>query len=455
MPNKILLSAGHMCDMTYVGEKGGAFIYFEDGHFCFDPDFFETWIQPLANKGIEMRRIALYCVGSELPRRVLFMPWKFVAEKDAWDLTAKNQEFFDILRQLVIKANSLKTRIMICVLNECEERNAIIKNGKVVDEGPRRKQSPFYHNINGIVGLYDRRALPVVSTLTDWILKAVEGTDFAIELINEGHRPSSGSTDTVNVIIPRLLAADVPPWWISLGADVRDTATKGFRDVSDWKTRWPNDPDKENYDLFIDRLHLVKYYDARYPKATNNVFFVCHSFATDPDEEFPKIFPFGRRTGYAKEAWIDRNLASNRVIFSTDGGRRPNAARMKAAMLYLINSNPRYKKSPMIDNKQKLLIDYLPEKQNTKQLEEIAQAMAEAYKEAFGAWPENYGNVPPTIPVPPIKSPDIIIDDDEEPDDKVVESLFNWRGEWNNNKAWIVGGIVGLIVAILLGFALC
>ncbi|MBU2527714.1 MAG: hypothetical protein KKC03_14045 [Bacteroidetes bacterium] len=406
MANKLILSAGYGCDMTFFDETpdGEAFIHHVNEQWLFDKKVYWSWMRPIANAGANLHRIFLYCVGGERLRSECFMPWEFVFERDAWDLRIKNQVFFDILRQQVIEANKMKLRIMVCVMNECEERKA-----------DRREQSPFYHNVNGVTGMYDRKALPFVSALTDWITEALAGTDYGIEFINEGHRRKSGSVEAVEAMLPKLLAADVKPWNISLGADVIDY-TYTHPDV-DFRERWPNElhpPDFENYDLFMNRL--VKVYDKKYPNATHEAFYVSHSFAEGAPMDYGKGRPYGARTDYTKTVWVDRNLASNRICFSTDGaknadlpGGRPSAARMKAAMLYVMQSNPRYKATPLIDGKPKLWFDYLPNHQTTAQIVEVVQAMAEAKKQFFGDWPENWGNVPtyeemypePEPPIPP------------------------------------------------------
>jgi len=454
--DKLILSAGYMCDMSFTkigpiseDESKNAFIHNVNGVWVFNPKKFYDWLAPLAPY-IHKHRIALYCVGSTAPRSTLFMPWGFVPDKDAWDLWVKNQVFFDILRQMAVLTNQLKVQLEVCIGNECEERKAT-----ATDEGPRRRQSPMFHNINGFEGLYDRKALPFIATLTDWILAALEGTDFAIELINEGHRRGSGSADAVNAMLPSLIKADVKPWDISVGADVLDVSLIGFKPVGDWKTRWPNElqpPDRENYDIFIDRLHIVKYYDAKYPNATHEVFTsICHNFADKADADFPAMFPYGRRTGYTIEAWLDRNLSSNRVTFSADGTDgadlpcgRPSAARWKAAILWVMRHNPRFRASPLINGRPKLRFDYLPGKAQTPEdIAEVCKAGAEAHKEFFGEPLET--KVIPTYkelyPEPPV----IIIDDEE----KTVKSSINWRGEWNNNKAKIIAGAV-----ILLGITI-
>ena len=407
--DKLLLSSGYMCDMSWP-----ACVKKVNGVWTFDRKLYWSWLQPLANAGISMHRIALYCVGSTAPRSSLLMPWVFVPSMDAWDLRIRNDAFFSILRQQAIECNKMRTALMVCIQNECEERKPA-----------RVAQSPYFHNVNGINGPYDDKVLPYVRNLTTWILDALEGTDFYIELINEGHRRRSGSADVVNAMFPVLIQRNVPPWRISLGADVLDQSLAGFKDVKEWMERWPNElqpPDRENYDIFIDRLHLVKYYDAQYPTATNNVFSsICHNFADAADKDYPKVHPYGRRTGYTKEAWVDRNLASNRVCFSTDGtdhgdapSGRPSPARMKAAMLYVMRSNSRYKAAPLIKGYPKLWFDFLPHGETTEQIVAVVDAMAEVHKEVFGTWPDNRGHVPtyeemypeptpepPTPPEPP------------------------------------------------------
>jgi hypothetical protein len=449
--DKIILSAGFGCDMTFFNEQpdGEAFIHHVNGQWIFDRKVYWAWLWPLANAGISLHRIFLYCVGGDRLRSQCFMPWAFVPSKDAWDLRVKNQPFFDILRQQVIEANKMGVQVMLCLMNECEER-----------KDDRRAQSPFYWNINGINGLYDDKVLPFISNLTDWILDALDGLNFAVELINEGHRRSSGSADAVNAMLPHLIAADVKPWDISLGADVLDASLVGFGDVSDWKQRWPKElqpPDRENYDIFIDRNHLVKYYDAKYPNATHEVFSaICHNFADKADEEFPDIFPYGRRTGYTIEAWIDRNLSSNRVCFSTDGtdhadapNGRPSPERMKAAMLYFMRHNPRYKAAALLNGRPKLWFDFLPGRGNTTaDIVAVVDAMAEAHKEFFGTWPENRGKVPTYEQTYPEVEPE----PQPEPEPVTPQPGFNWRGEWRNNWKWIVGGTVALVVLAILIF---
>jgi hypothetical protein len=413
MNDKFIVSAGYMCDMTYFDEvaDGKAFIHHVNGQWIFDKNNFLSWLRPLANTGISLHRIALYCVGGERKRSQCFMPWVYVPDVDAWILNIKNQDFFNILRQVALAANEVGVQLMVCIMNECEERKAVPG-----DEGERRRQSPYFHNVNGVQGLYDRKALPFIATLTDWILEALAGTDYSIELINEGHRRGSGSADAVNAMLPKLIAADVKPWNISLGADILDTPLAGFRDVGDWKQRWPNElqpPDRENYDIFYDRLHLVKYYnDTNYPKATWQVFYlICHNFADRADKEFSAIFPYGRRTGYAIESGVDRNLANNRVCFSTDGtdnadapSGRPSPERMKAAMLHVMRHNKRYKDTPLIDGRPKLWFDFLPGGEGTASIVKVVDAMNEAHREFFGVDLENRGKFPepPTPPVPPV-----------------------------------------------------
>lgn len=391
MADKLILSAGFMCDMSYTkeGADGEAFIHNVNGKWEFDPKLYWAWLQPLANAGINLHRIALYCVGSDAPRSKLFMPWHYLPGVDAWDLRVKNQSFFDILRMQAIEANKMNVRLMVCILNECEERTTA-----------RKLQSPFYHNINSVVGLYHEKALPYISILTGWILEALEGTVFAIELINEGHRRNSGSVQAVEVMLPKLLMAGVEPRWISLGADVIDGR---FTNADKWLQRWPDElqpPKLENYDLFLNRL--VRVYDKTHPNATHEVFYVTHSFGEKADEDFPAVHPYGRRTGYTKECWLDRNLASNRVCFSTDGtdhaddpGGRPSAQRMHDAMLYVMNSNPRFKLYPTIAGNPKLWFDYLPQRQKIPAVAEVVKQMSLAHKEFFGVWPENYGKIPP------------------------------------------------------------
>jgi hypothetical protein len=457
MMDKFIISGGAGCDMTFFNNTvdGEAFIHHVNGQWLFDKKVYWSWLRPLANAGMSLHRIFLYCVGGKRKRSECFMPWQFVPASDAWDLRVKNQPFFDILRQQVVEANKMKTQVMVCIMNECEERKA-----------ERKEQSPFYHNINDVDGLYDRKALPFIAELTGWILEALQGTDFAIELINEGHRRGSGSADAVNAMLPKLIAADVKPWNISLGADILDTPLAGFRDVSDWKQRWPNElqpPDRENYDIFIDRNHLVKYYDAKYPNATHEVFYlICHNFADKADKEYPDIFPYGRRTGYAIEAGVDRNLANNRVCFSTDGtdnadapSGRPSPERWKAAMLYVMRHNKRYKDSPLIDGRPKLWFDFLPGGESIPNIVKIMDAANEAHVEMFGEPLENRGKVPTyeqtypdIVPIPDPITPDPITPDEPKP----VKPPINWLGEWRNNWKWIVGGTIALIVLAILIF---
>lgn len=396
MADKLILSAGYMCDMTFFDDRpdGNAFIHHVGGQWVFDKRNYWDWLQPIANAGASLHRIALYCVGGSRKRSKCFFPWQYVESADAFDMRLKNQAFFDILRQQIIEANKMKLQIMVCIMNECEERKP-----------DRREQSPFFHNVNGFEGLYADKALPFIGTLTRWICEALDGLDYSVELINEGHRRKSGSADAVNRMIPVLLEYGVEPWRISLGADVLEQSLAGFRDVNEWKERWPNElqpPDRENYDIFIDRNHLVKYYDAQFPNATHQVFSsICHNFADRVDMEFPLVHPYGRRTGYTIEAWVKRNLGSNRVCFSTDGtdhadapSGRPSPKQMKAAMLYVMRSNPKYKSQWAIDGRPKIWFDFLPGGESTENIVKVVDAMAEAHKEFFGTWPVNRGNVP-------------------------------------------------------------
>lgn len=77
--------------------------------------------------------------------------------------------------------------------------------------------------------------------------------------------------------------------------------------------------------------------------------------------------------------------------------------------------------------------------------------MNDAHVEMFNEPLANRGNVPTyeeMYPEPPV----IIIDDEEIPDDKVVESLFNWQGWWNNRIAWLKRnwGWIALVVLIFI-----
>ena len=451
--DKLILSAGYMCDMTFfdADPDGNAFIHHIKDDWIFDKANYWSWLQPLANAGISMHRISLYCVGGSRKRSECFFPWQYVKEKDAFDLRLKNQIFFDILRQQVIEANKMKLQVMVCVMNECEERKP-----------DRMEQSPYFHNVNGFEGLYAAKALPFIGTLARWICEALQGLDYSVELINEGHKRRSGSADAVNKMIPVLLEHGVEPWRISLGADVIDQSLAGFKPVGDWKTRWPNElqpPDRENYDIFIDRNHLVKYYDKEFPKATHQVFgSICHNFADRADPDYLAMFPYGRRTGYTIEAWFDRNLGSNRVCFSTDGtdhadapSGRPSPTRMKAAMLWVMRHNPRYKLSPLIDGRPKLWFDFLPGGESVEKIVAVADAMAEAHYDFFGAWPENRGKVPPYIKPEPEPQPDPV----PEPGPEPVKPPINWRGEWNNRLAWVKnnwGWVAGAILVLWLFF---
>lgn len=423
MSDKLILSAGPMCGMTFLHHgpidevsvwdvldfKKNAFIHFVNGNWIFNVKKYWSWLQPLANAGISQHRIALYCVGSLAPRSQLFMPWYYVSSADAFNLLVKNQPFFDVLRQMAIETNKMKVQLMVCVMNECEERKPA-----------RKEQSPFYHNINGVDGLYDNKALPYIGTLTDWILEALAGTDFAIELINEGHRRGSGSVEAVEVMLPKLYAAGVKPWDISLGADVVDY-TYSNPDI-EFTKRWPNEPHPpkfENYDFFMNRL--VKVYDPKYPNATHEAFYVSHNFADDAPKEYGKERPYGARTDYTKVCWIDHNLASNRVCFSTDGtdfadapSGRPSPARMKAAMLYVMRSNPQYKKTPLINGRPKLWFDFLPKGETIPDQVKIVDAMNEVHKEFFGEDLENRGKVPPYVEPEPV-IPDPVIEPEPEP----------------------------------------
>ncbi len=94
----------------------------------------------------------------------------------------------------------------------------------------------------------------------------------------------------------------------------------------------------------------------------------------------------------------------------------------------------------------RLWLTVLPQTWDTvkKWYMENANALAEAYKSYCGAWPFNKGKKPPVDPV----IPDLI-----EPEPSTLpESPFNWKGEWENNKEYILAGLglLGLIVLIFI-----
>jgi hypothetical protein len=73
------------------------------------------------------------------------------------------------------------------------------------------------------------------------------------------------------------------------------------------------------------------------------------------------------------------------------------------------------------------------------------RAISTAYRAAYSAWPENYDKFPPPQPEPepePVEPP---------PGPAPDKPPFNWRGWWNNRKAYIAAlAAVSALVALFV-----
>lgn len=403
------IGAGAMCDMAWVVHgpitgkyPGDGYIHYVDGKWVFNREMFDDHFRRYADEGMRLHRTAL-CVGGDAPRKDLFMPWGFVPSRDAFDLSVYVEDWFVVFEAMVDRWNHWGITPIICLKNECDKRSEA-----------RRLQSPYYHNVNGGRELYDAVAIKYDKIFVDKLLTRLKGKDFLVELINEGHERRGGAVEWCQAIIPILYKHDIAPTRISLGADVVDYKFTGIGKPGDrLKNRWDEYDGLENYDLIMHALVVEYEKEKKYTNVTHEAFYVSHSFGEKPHDDFPEQTPFGTRTQYTTEAWTMHNCFSNRVFDSTDGtdhadtpGGRPSPKRMKAAILYVLRSNPAYKKLPYVSGGAfKYIFDYLPQKQKADDVVLAIRAMAEAHREFFGTWPKNRGQYPPVDPVPPPPEP--------------------------------------------------
>ena len=409
----VYLGAGAMCDMAWVvdGEissddaKNG-YIHRVGGSYIFNQDKFDAHYRKYSNEGARFKRTAL-CVGGERKRSEVFMPWIYVSAKDAFDLSQFDERWFVIFRQMVVRWNFHGITPIVIIKNECDERKA-----------DRRAQSPYFHNVNGGKELYDAVAIKYDKVFVDKLVALLQGLDFYVELVNEGHKRRGGAVEWCRAIIPILYKHGIEPWRIMLGADVMDYEFTGIGGPKDrWTQRWIEFDGLENSDLIMHDLVQEYEREKKFMNVTHEAFYISHSFGERPNERIPEQTPFGQRTQYTMEAWGVRNLGSNRVVIDTDGtdhaddpGGRPSPRRMKAAMLYCMRMNPRYKKSPMISGRPKFLFYFLPNRQGADAVALEVRAMAEAVHEFFGVWPRNRGKYPPLNPAPaPPAKPEITL----------------------------------------------
>ena len=412
--DKFLISGGYMCDMSYVttDDTKPAFIHLTKSGAVksFDKKLFWDWYQPLANEGLNQHRIAIYCVGGKMPtggRSVIFLPWKFIKAKDAWqfyhievigqDTTGKdiskvvedfNEDFFTIKRQMCIELNKMNVQVMDDLADECQSHFPL-----------RIAQSPFFHNVNGINGIYDPKALSVwgayarkeIANLKD--LKLKNGDPGVIfEIGNEIN--GKGGVEVGKVIIDELFAADIKPWNISIGAYMIQCKFMGKDAIPKYVCE----------DDFTNQEKIAKYlgekYEKKYPDARNQAFRPVHAVG---GKATISGRPFGERLHQAVDWWVDKLFNSARLILSSDGadgadgkGGRPSPARMKQIILYVLNRCPK-SNNYMAAGHYKFIFDHLPGGEKTPDVAKMIRAMAEAHYEFFGVWPENRGKIKPYV----------------------------------------------------------
>jgi hypothetical protein len=471
MSDKVIISGGYGCDMSYtvVGENLPAFVHLVNGRWVFDVVKFWSWYQPLSFEGMAGHKMWLYCAGGGLPeggRGVLLRPWPYVPAKDAWqffhievigkdtngkDITKVvydfNEDFFIVLRQMCEEQNKMLIVPDIAVADECQGHGA-----------GRQVGSPFYVNVNGIKDVYDPKALPVYAALTKKLLATLQapskdfpnGVKFGIEMGNE--IVSKGGVEVAAAIWPELLAADVKPWDISLGADMiqckYQPATKTYVCAHDF----------ENQEYIAKEGERL--YEPKYGGMVRNQFWrPVHDCGRPPDF---KDRPFGELYHQAKDWWILHIAASARIIFGTDGANpRPDAKTMKAMMLDALTSCPK-NTNYMVGGRPKFRFDFLPDKESIPEVALVIRAMAEAYHEFFGVWPENRGKVPPysgPVPIPPTPIPTPTPTPEPGPVTPTPGGKkipFSWRGMlsnwWKFYKPELISLGVVVIASIIWGW---
>jgi len=393
----VILAGSWHCDMSWTDA------------FPYDPATQTTapqkavwmsWHRPLANSGASFTRNNLACYGGALPRSAILTPYRYDAAGDAFDLDAWNPSFWLAFRAMAEWCNEIGQRLVVCIGNECEMRKA-----------DRKAQSPWWHNAQGVDGMYADDAIPYWRALTRKVLEVLDGLDFGIEPINECN--NRNGLDATRAILDELHAAGFPVERISLGAMMLDCNFLGY------DKPWPDQYDEADGN-FTNQVYIGKAVDSLWgAHQRNRAWYPIHG-VLEPQEHPDQ--PFGRRWHQATDWWVRHIGNSVRLYLSSDGSEhgsgyngRPAGERWAAAISAILAEGRR---NIRIGTDAKFLFEAFQQGVPPAIFAAVLDRMAEAIMAAGytlsnrGKFPEPVVVIPPTEPqpepppvVPPVTPP--------------------------------------------------
>lgn len=411
----VILAGSWHCDMSWTD----AFVY-DPATQTVTPKkgVWMDWHRPLANAGASYTRNNLACYGGTLPRSAILTPYRYDAAGDAFDLDTWNASFWLAFRAMAEWCNEIGQRLYVCIGNECEKRKA-----------DRMAQSPWWHNLQGVGGMYADAGLPYWRALTRKVLETLDGLDFGIEPINEAN--DRNALDATRAILEELHAAGFPVERLTLGAMMLDCNFLGY------DKPWPGWYDEADGN-FTNQVYIGKQIDILYgAHQRNRAWYPIHG-VLEPQEHPDQ--PFGRRWHQSTDWWVRHIGNSVRLMLSSDGSEhgagwigRPAKERWAAAIAFILEEGRR---NIRIGTDAKFCFEAFQQGVPPEVFAAVLDRMAEAVM-AAGYTLGNRGKFPEPVvvdpepepepqpePEPPVTPP---IEEPEKPEKPVRAVTWHWH----------------------------
>jgi hypothetical protein len=358
----------------------------------------------------------------------MFSPVRWDYIKKAWNLSDYNEEYFKALDRVVEIAEANNIRIMFSLFDNCQRHRT----------ATNRLYAPWMNNVQG-VGLY----IESIPLSKQWVSKIVAryGNRMDYEICNECvHWQGTAKTaQWLAAMADHLITLGVPPANICWGAEpIGDYVANKF-------TLNKDEDLTRNACIILsvkpDPFHPGKAYNDRRNKQTgalaaqDALWCTIHNIGIYPKD--------GTDERIAVQLWGDAH--TRKFIASTDGQsagssvmdcepdgtwRRGDATETHDTCKYLFSHDG--------GKVGKVTIELLPSNTNPAAWVPGLLGAVKAYKARYGAYPENWGKVPPVEP--PVEPPPVTPPVEPKPRKQGV----TWQG-------WLG---IGVIIAALAGLAI-
>lgn len=406
----------------------------KDGEF--DIDGFAEYCRASADAGANGIRILPYAPwGDNGPIQIdkLYCPYRLDIVQRAWNLDLWDEGYFTALRRMVEIASEYNVTIWFSLFDNCQFHHG----GQLI--------SPWAVNVQGVSDYFfgdepepvkdkdtpSERAAKLKAIekynadrgrVLRWVDKvhATVGNDALYPIGNElSVRPGTDIKAAARwavAIFDRLLALGVPERNITLGAMPSATYLGNLT----WKSNHAVNLQAQILTALKDRPGKIQAWR------------VMHNVGIADEKVNGEVFP-ASYCGEMALAWWGGNHEGEGFISDDGVIPRPDATSIyNCALRFFQNDGNR---------QYKWAFEHCPK--DYADFSHI-RAISTAYRAKYGVWPENYEKFPnPQPPTPPTPTPDPPQPEPEKPP-------FNWKGWWNNNKWYVIGGLVIIALAILV-----